>query len=177
MGLERAGLEWVGLERTVRSQYGQSNYAGYSSPGSGWGAGSTPWSAGNSPYGSTPQNPNNSQALAAAQALLATNPSLLTQQQFQMLQQAGLVSNTLPYSSVSSITPTSSTGSTTSTTNDPNCVAAGCTGGPYPNCTCAAAAATSDISTTLDTTYAGLPLYLWLIIGAGGVFLFTKGKR
>ncbi len=77
----------VGIQPTwgsnpPRSNFPGSNFPSYSSPGSGWGAGSTPWSAGNSPYGSTPQNPNNSQALAAAQALLATNPSLLTPSQF-----------------------------------------------------------------------------------------------
>ena len=138
---------------------------------------SSTWSAANSPYGSTAQNPTNSQALAAAQALLATNPSLLSQQQFQMLQAAGLVSNTLPYSSVSQITPTTPLTSSTAAVNDPNCVAAGCTGGPYPNCTCAAAAATSsfDLGTALSTTYAGLPLYLWLA-GGLGVYLLMGHK-
>ena len=143
-----------------------------------WGSqGPSTWSAANSPYGSTAQNPTNSQALAAAQALLATNPSLLSPQQFQMLQAAGLVSNTLPYSSVSQITPTTPLTSSTAAVNDPNCVAAGCTGGPYPNCTCAAAAATSsfDLGTALSTTYAGLPLYLWLA-GGLGVYLLMGHK-
>lgn len=127
------------------------------------------WSAGNSPYGSQP----NSQALAAAQALLQTNPSLLTQSQFNMLQQAGLVSSSLPYSSVSQITPTASASAPTlsSGVNDPNCVAAGCTGGPYPNCTCAAASDTS----ALDATYAGLPLYMW--IGGGLLAYLLVSKR
>jgi hypothetical protein len=148
---------------------------------SGWQSGGQSgggWSATSSPYGSSPQNPNNSQALAAAQALLATNPALLSPQQFQMLQQAGLISNTLPYSSVSNINPTTPlTGSTIAATavNDPNCVAAGCTGGPYPNCTCPATAG-SDIGTTLSETVAGLPLYLWLLIGGGGILLFTKRR-
>jgi hypothetical protein len=146
--------------------------------GGGWGGGgsSSPWSPASSPYGSTPQNPNNSQALAAAQALLATNPSLLTPQQFQMLQQAGLVSNTLPYSSVSNINPTTPlTGSTaaTASVNDPNCVAAGCTGGPYPNCTCAAA---TDETSSLDADVEGLPLYGWLIIGGVGLYLLTRRR-
>lgn len=151
------------------------------SQGSGWQSGGNGgWNAQSNPWGSTPQNPNNSQALAAAQALLQTNPSLLTQQQFTMLQQAGLVSNTLPYSSVSNINPTSPlTGSTAvsaTAVNDPNCVAAGCTGGPYPNCTCPATA-TSDIGTTLSETVAGLPLYLWLLIGGGGILLLTRKGR
>ena len=133
----------------------------------------------NSPYGSTAQNPTNSQALAAAQALLATNPSLLSQQQFQMLQAAGLVSNTLPYSSVSQITPTTPLTSSTAAVNDPNCVAAGCTGGPYPNCVCPATTSSTDIGTVLSTTYAGLPLYLWLAIGGGALFFLTQksGRR
>ena len=138
------------------------------------------WSAGSSPYGSTPQNPTNSQALAAAQALLATNPSLLSPQQFQMLQAAGLVSNTLPYASVSQITPSTPITSPLSTGNDPNCVAMGCTGGPYPNCTCAAAATTSsfDIGTMLSTAYLGLPLYVWLVGGVGAYLLLGhKGGR
>jgi len=137
------------------------------------------WNAQSNPYGSTPQNPNNSQALAAAQALLQTNPSLLTSYQFQLLQQAGLVSNTLPYSSVSNINPTTPlTGSAAASANDPNCVAAGCTGGPYPNCTCAAAAApASDIGTTLSQSIGGLPLYLWLVIAGGGFLLLSKRGR
>ena len=145
-----------------------------------WGGqGPSTWSAGSSPYGSTAQNPTNSQALAAAQALLATNPSLLSQQQFQMLQAAGLVSNTLPYSSVSQITPTTPLTSSTAAVNDPNCVAAGCTGGPYPNCVCPATASSTDIGTVLSTTYAGLPLYLWLAIGGGALFFLTQksGRR
>src|SRR5271165_3838446 len=144
-----------------------------------WGRNGGSWNAQSNPYGSTPQNPNNSQALAAAQALLATNPSLLTSQQFQMLQQAGLVSNTLPYSSVSNINPTTPlTGSAAASANDPNCTAAGCTGGPYPNCTCAAAAApASDIGTTLSQSIGGLPLYLWLVIAGGGFLLLSKRGR
>lgn len=135
------------------------------------------WSAPNNPYGSTPLNPQNSQALAAAQALLATNPSLLSSQQFAMLQAAGLVSNTLPYASVSQIqASTPLTSSALATVNDPQCAAAGCTGGPYPQCTCAAAAAGTDIGSMLQTSYGGLPLYLWLIIGGGGLYLFTSKR-
>jgi hypothetical protein len=134
------------------------------------------WSAANNPYGSTPQNPQNSQALAAAQALLASNPSLLTPQQFAMLQAAGLVSNTLPFSSASQIPSAYASASAVSTVNDQNCIAAGCTGGPYPNCTCAAAASSTDIGTMLDTTYGGLPLYLWLLIAGGGLFLLTSKR-
>jgi hypothetical protein len=151
-------------------QGGQS----WQSGGQGWQSGQG-WSATSSPYGSTPQNPNNSQALAAAQALLSTNPGLLSPQQFSMLQAAGLISSDLPYSEVSSISPTASVSSSTlsSGVNDPNCVAAGCTGGPYPDCTCPAAASSSM---DLSTEYAGVPLYAWLIGGALGVYLIAKRR-
>jgi hypothetical protein len=151
-------------------QYGSSSSNG----SSGWQGG---WRGSQSGQSSSSQT--NAQALATAQALLATNPSLLTQAQFTMLQQAGLVSATLPYSSVSQITATTPASTTASTTNDANCVAAGCTGGPYPNCTCAAASTSTDIGTMLGTTYAGLPLYLWLIIGGGAAYLFSRsgGRR
>ncbi len=140
-----------------------------------------PWNPGGGtwiPWNAQPDQ-SSAQALAVAQNLLATNPSLLSQQQFAMLQAAGLVAGTLPYSSVSQITPTTPALPTLSTgINDPNCVAAGCTGGPYPNCTCATAAPT-DIGTTLSQTVAGLPLYLWLIIGGGAAFMFSRssGRR
>ena len=142
--------------------------SGWSGGSNGWGGGG--WSAQNNPYGSTPQNPQNSQALAAAMALYASNPSLLTSQQYQLLQQAGVIANTVPYSSVSQI-PASGGSGTSSSTNDPQCVAAVCTGGPYPNCTCAAAATSG-----LSADYAGLPLWGWLAIGAGGVYLFTRKR-
>lgn len=100
----------------------------------------------------------NAQALAVAQALLATNPSLLTQDQFTMLQQAGLISGTLPYSSVSQI-------------NAP-------AGTPALPAVPVAAPAT-DIGSMLSQSFAGLPLYLWLIIGGGGAFLLSRsgGRR
>lgn len=116
-----------------------------------------PWSAGSSPYGSTPQNPTGSQ-LATAQALLQANPSLLNPTQWQMLQQAGLVSSTLPYSSASQV------GS-----GNPAIV-------PDPS---VAASSGTDIGTLLSTPYGGLPLYLWLGVGAGAYLLFSQksGRR
>jgi hypothetical protein len=133
------------------------------------------WSAGNSPYGSTPQNPTGS-ALATAQALLQANPSLLNATQWTLLQQAGLVANTVPYSSASQV-------NTSSGAVDP------ATGQTYASelaaaqaglATTAAATTTStfDISTMLSTAYLGLPLYLWLA-GGVGVYLFMgrKGRR
>ena len=138
-----------------------------------------PWSAGNSPYGSTPQNPTGSQ-LATAQALLQTNPSLLNPTQWAMLQQAGLVANTVPYSSASQVT-------TGSGAIDPN------TGQPYASELAAAQAGAIDPSTgvpysqeasgssvgsSLSTVYGGLPLYAWLGLGVGAYLLLgSKGRR
>ena len=128
------------------------------------------WTAGDSPYGSTPQNPTGV-SLATAQALLQSNPSLLTSAQWQQLQQAGLVANTVPYSSASQVPSTSSA-------IDP------ATGVPYATELATAQAGTAaaapttgtDIGTMLGTTYAGLPLYLWLLIGGGGAY-FMSQKR
>lgn len=159
------------------------------SPGrpTGWGGGSTitpawgnngpsTWSAGNSPFGSSPTNPTGS-SLATAQALLQTNPGLLNQTQWQILQAAGLVASTVPYGSASQINTPLST--TPVPANDPQCLALGMTGGPYPNCTPAATATSSfDIGTMLSTAYLGLPLYVWLAGGAGAYLLLGhKGGR
>jgi hypothetical protein len=144
--------------------------AGSSAPGGGYG-GYGGWSAAGSPYGSQP----NSQALAAAQALLASNPSLLTQAQFNMLQAAGLISSSLPYSSVSSIAPTAGTSVSNAASGiDP------ATGVSYAQELAAAEAggtSSTGIGADLSQTYAGLPLYLWLLIGGGAVYMLTKGRR
>lgn len=139
----------------------------------------SPWTAGNSPYGSSPLSPTGA-SLATAQALLQSNPSLLTQAQWTQLQQAGLVANTVPYGSASQIP--SSTSAIDPATGVPYATelaaaqsAAGAidpaTGVPYSQ-----EVGASSIGTTLDATYAGLPLYLWLIIGAGGLYLFTSRR-
>ena len=144
--------------------------------------GSQPSAPASSPqnwYG-PPSSSMSGQSLATAQALLQTNPGLLTAAQWQLLQQAGLVANTLPYSSAPQVTPTYPS-SVSAGVNDPNCLAAGMTGGPYPNCTAGAAVAAApfDISTALSTDYAGLPLYLWLGGGLAAYLLFfrQRGRR
>lgn len=153
-------------------------WAGESQITPAWGNnGPSTWSAGNSPFGSSPTNPTGS-SLATAQALLQTNPGLLNQTQWQMLQAAGLVASTVPYGSASQINTPLNT--TPVAANDPQCLALGMTGGPYPNCTPAAAAATStfDIGTMLSTAYLGLPLYVWLAGGVGAYLLLGhKGGR
>ena len=126
------------------------------------------WSATGSPYDSQPS----SNSLATAQALLASNPSLLTPQQWSQLQAAGLVAGTLPYSSAGLVTPTAGT-SVDSSAIDP------ATGVAYATELAAAQAGTSstDIGTTLSQTVLGLPLYLWLVIGGGAVLLMNRGGR
>ena len=59
----------------------------------------------------------------------------------------------------------------TALTSDPQCVAAGMVGGPYPNCIALSAA--SSIVWTDPSTY---PWYLWAAIAAGGYFLFVRGR-
>lgn len=148
---------------------GRGNGSGYGN-GYGGGYGGSGWNAASSPYGSQP----NSTALATAQALLSTNPSLLTQQQWTMLQAAGLVSTSLPYGSASLVNPTAGTAAADTSAIDP------ATGIPYATeLATAEAGSTSDIGTTLSATYAGLPLYLWLVIGGGAALLLTRsgGRR
>lgn len=139
---------------------------GYGSGGYGGGNG---WSAGGSPFGSQP----NSNSLATAQALLASNPSLLTQAQWSQLQAAGLVSSSLPYSSASLVTTTAGQ-SVDASAIDP------ATGVPYATELAAAqTGGTTDIGTTLSETVLGLPLYLWLAIAGGGFLLLSRsgGRR
>jgi len=81
--------------------------------------------------------------LAQLQQLAQTNPSALTTQQWAMLQAAGTVPSTLPYSSASQL-------STAAPTTD----------------TSAAPASSFDLS----ADYAGIPLWGWL--AGGGLILF-----
>jgi len=150
-----------------QNQWGQSSAGWQNGGGSGWGV-------------NNQNSQSSSQALEQAVVLYQTNPALLTQQQFTLLQNAGYISTTVPYSSVGTLTPygSSSSALTSSsvaaeeaagTYNDPNCVAAGCTGGPYPNCTCAASA-----SSSLSESVGGFPLYVWLIGGVGLILILKK---
>jgi hypothetical protein len=157
---------------------GPYNPGGPNSPYGGYG-GSGGYQGGygnnqNSQYGPV-SSQNNQQNLALAQQVLATNPSSLTPQQWSQLQSAGLVPSTLPYSSAASLSPTITTGASTadaSSAIDPT------TGVPYATELAEAEAGSSSSATTaLTTTYAGLPLYLWLIIGGGGVYLLSGRRR
>lgn len=124
--------------------------------------------------GSSTSTAANQNALNVALALYNSNPSLLTAQQWSLLQSAGIVASTLPYSSAGLV-------STGQQAIDPN------TGQTYASELSAAQAAagvagstasTSDIGSTLSAVYGGLPLWLWLVIGGGGFYLFTnRGRR
>ncbi len=119
----------------------------------------------------------NQQALAAAQQSYATNPSSLTQQQWTLLQQAGVIPNQLPYSAASTLGPSGSTASTGS------CPASTPYADGYGNCFTTAAAASasaaslagssslSSISLTDPTTW---PWYLWLGVAAGAYLLLKR---
>jgi hypothetical protein len=129
-----------------------------------WQGGGSGWTAGGNPYGSSPLNPTGSQ-LAIAQSLLQTNPSLLNPTQWQLLQQAGLVASTVPYSSAGQIT-TSSGGAI-----DP------ATGVPYSQELAAAQAGVGATATTAswftDPTQeliSGIPN--WALVAAGGVGVY-----
>jgi len=119
-----------------------------------WGSYPPSYPPTSAPTGSTPTGTS----LAIAQALLATNPGLLTQAQWQQLQASGLVASTVPYSSAGQVGPSGST-------VDPNAAPAA-----------APVATGTDIGTMLSTPYLGLPLYLWLGIGAGGLYFFTQKR-
>lgn len=145
------------------SGYTGGGYGGGGYQGGGYGSSGSPYS-----------NPSMTGGynLAQLQQLYQTNPSALTPQQIQALQAAGTIAGTVPNTSGSLLTSSSAA----SNAIDP------ATGQTYASELAAAQAAaagtssTSSIGTTLDSTYAGLPLYLWLLIGGAGVFLLT-GKR
>lgn len=85
---------------------------------------------------------------------MQSNPSLLTQQQFNMLQAAGLISGTLPYSSVSQI------------------------GSPLTNSSTAVPDPTATVSsgTDISSVFSAIPLWGWVAAGGLAIFLFS-GKR
>jgi hypothetical protein len=118
------------------------------------------------PTAGQPQN-----QMAVAQSLLQTNPGALTQAQWNLLQQAGLVASTVPYSSAGQVNSGGAIDPATGQTYASELAAA------QAAATATAATSTApSIGTTLSTTYAGLPLYLWLVGGVGAYFLLS-GKR
>lgn len=159
----------------------------------------------NTPKPLTPATPTAAQTAAStlqtAINTLLTNPSNLTAAEFAELQASGQIANTLPYSEASDIAlPGGASGQNTASVNDPNCLAEGEFGGPYPNCTssdpqCAAegmtggpypnctAASSTSLSSLLPagvslTDVSTWPWYFWAV-GAGGIYLlfFQGGKK
>ena len=122
------------------------------------------------PYGSSSPGGNlNAQSLqtsgmnlAQLQALAQTNPSALTPGQLAVLQAAGTVASTLPYSSAASLATTAPSGI------DPT------TGISYAQEAATAAAGTGSMD--LSTAYAGIPLWGWLAGGGLAVMLIMKRK-
>jgi hypothetical protein len=95
-------------------------------------------------------------ALALAQAVYNSNPAALTQNQWSLLQSAGIIASTLPFSSASQL--------------------------PASQATAATAAVPTTASTdimlgTFDLTafVEGIPWWGWAI-GAGGVLLLMRGS-
>ena len=140
---------------------------------------SNPWGGmysntyGGQPGGTYAGNPAQTSQTNLAQLTLLyqTNPSLLTQAQWQQLQAAGVIPSTVPYGDSSLITGTA-TSSTTDSGIDP------ATGVPYATELAEAeAGSSSSIGTTLSTAYAGVPLYAWLGGAVVLYFLMSGGKR
>lgn len=117
--------------------------------------------------------------LQAAVALLNSNPCGLSQTQWTLLQNNGYVASTLPFSSACLISPSQQAAANDALTSgdDPQCVAAGMTGGPYPNCTAAPVASSllAGVDFTDPTTW---PWWMWGGIAGGGYyFVFRKKGR
>lgn len=106
------------------------------------------------PGGSAQPMPSVTGVLAQAQAIYNQNPAALTQNQWALLQSAGIIPSTLPYSSASSLPAAQSAAAAAATTP-----------------------ATTDIMLgTFDLTQfvESVPWWGWAL-GAGGVFLLWRG--
>ncbi len=101
---------------------------------------------------------------------LNTNPTALTPQQWQALQDSGVLPSTLPQSDASLLPNASST----PTTDDPQCLALGLTGGPYPYCT---AAPTAAATTSTPFDFSMVPTWAWVFMGIGVLWYMKKKKR
>lgn len=101
---------------------------------------------------------------------LNTDPTALTPQQWSALQSAGLLPTTLPQSDASLLPNASSTQS-----DDPQCLALGLTGGPYPNCNAAPTAATATVGTPF--TLSMIPTWGWVFLGIGVLWYMKKKRR
>jgi hypothetical protein len=123
----------------------------------GWGTFPAPGWGGNylGPPTPAPTDGSGGLNLAQIQQLANTNPGALTSAQWAILQSAGTIASTLPYSSASQLAvagqvPVSSDGSV-------------------------APSSGLDLS-VLSTLYGPLPLWAWLLVGGGGLWLLS-GRR
>ncbi len=136
---------------------------------------SPPWGGWNS---TTTASTVPAEAIAQLLQLYQSNPCALSASQWAQLQQVGIIPSTLPQSSCSLVAGTTagaSAATAASTYNDPECLALGMTGGPYPNCTPAAGTAAASPTDFLDTQYGPLTGLEWLLV-AGGAYLLFKRK-
>ena len=129
-----------------------------------------PWGGWNKSY----SGGMSTQALAQLIQIYNTNPTALSPAQWSQLQQAGIIPSTLPYSSASLVQTTSAPTVAASSVVDPQCVAAGMTGGPYPNCIPLASATGTDF---FSTQYGPLTGLEWVGVAVAAYFLLMKGRR
>ncbi len=121
-----------------------------------------------------------STALATAEALYQSNPTALTAAQWQLLQQSGFLnSNSLASSALTNPSGVASSSGGYAPATDPNCEAGyptSTTGLPCPNYTAPATVSGSYSSdgSAFDQDIGPLPLWGWLLIGAGGILLLRK---
>jgi hypothetical protein len=154
---------------------------GWGGPPGGPGGGSYGWSSstGWSSSGGNPDNPTSQDNLAQLVLQYQSNPSSLTQTQWQQLQAAGVIPSTVPYSNAALVNPQASGAGAI----DP------ATGIPYSQELAAATAAATPAATTTSsifgtdatngaTTIFGID---WYYVVGGGVLayalLFNKGGR
>lgn len=138
-------------------------------------------------YGGNPQqpgfptasdNPASSNNLATLVLQYQSNPSSLTQQQWQQLQAAGVIPSTVPYSNAGLVNPTASSTAASSDAIDPT------TGVPYATELAAAqaglTATTSSSVIGTDPTNGATTIFGvdWYYLAAGAVLLYMfMGKR
>jgi hypothetical protein len=167
-------------------QGGYLNSSGRANTGGG--AGSGAWAGNPGGWGNGSQyTPGYANPLPTSQNNLAqltlqyqNNPASLTAAQWSQLQAAGVIPSTVPYSDASLINPASSATSAASASGaiDP------ATGVPYATELAEEESGTTTTSTSsigdlLDADYGGLPLFAWILIGGGTLWVLTSmgGKR
>jgi hypothetical protein len=147
------------------------SYSGNGSP-SGW-SGRGGYGGASSQY-SQANNPTSENNLAQLTLQYQQNPSSLTAQQWQQLQEAGVIPGTSPYSNAAYTSTSGASGAIDPATGVP--YATELAAAQAAETTTAAATASTGLTTDLSTDYAGIPLYGWLAAGAL-LFVLMSGKR